>query len=249
AIGHTIPQNLLVDIYNVSKQFFDLLVEEKQRYAQSKGDGIFDLDGYGSDSMKAKIDDDRSLDWVEYKNLVTKPVEASVTKIILKATAKSLGFEENDFINQLGDRQYVNTIFNFYPPCPRPYLVYGVRAHTDRGAIIVLLLDPEVGGLQVFKNDQWFSITTIFFHPSLLQFSNIPCVSGSLLINLGDQLQIMRNGILNSPLHKVVTNTERTRILVGMFYAPNIDNEIEPVAALIDESNPRKYISEDERLS
>lgn len=116
---------------------------------------------------------------------------------------------------------------NFYPPCSRPELVYGLRPHTDGGAITVLLQDPEVEGLQVHINDQWVSV---------------PCMPGALLVNLGDQLQIISNGIFKSPLHSVVTNTERTRISLAMFYAPHIDNEIEPVAALI--VDPRKYRKE-----
>ncbi|KAI3911629.1 hypothetical protein MKW92_030248 [Papaver armeniacum] len=235
AVGHGIPQNLLDDMYNISKKFFDLPVEEKQRYASSKDDEIFDLQGFGSDSIGANIDG-QVLDWSDRLYLLNEPVDErklhywpgddsplhfrrtldqysvlvrSVSEIILKAMAKSLGLEENDFLNQLGDRQYVYTRFNFYPPCSRPDLVYGLKAHTDGGAITVLLQDPEVRGLQVHKDDQWVSI--------------------------------MSNGIFKSPLHRAVTNTERTRISVAMFYIPHIDQEIEPVAALIDENNPRKY--------
>lgn len=64
---------------------------------------------------------------------------------------------------------------------------------------------------------------------------------GALLVNIGDLLPIMSNGIFKSPLHRAVTNTERMRISLAMFYIPHIDKEIEPVAALINESNPRKY--------
>ncbi|KAI3877237.1 hypothetical protein MKX03_016041 [Papaver bracteatum] len=229
AVGHGIPQNLLDDMYNISKSFFDLPVEEKQRYALSKDDEIFDLQGFGSDSMGANIDG-QALDWSDrlyLRTLNEYSVQAkSVSEIILKAMAKSLRLEENDFLNQLGDPQYVYTRFSFYPACSRPDLVYGLKAHTDGGAITILLQDPEVRGLQVHKDDQWVSV---------------PCMPGDLLVNMGDLLQIMSNGIFKSPLHRAVTNTEQTRISVAMFYLPHIDQEIEPVAALTDESNPRKY--------
>ncbi|MCL7024903.1 hypothetical protein MKW94_001756 [Papaver nudicaule] len=252
AIGHGIPQTLLDDIYNISKQFFDLPLEEKQRYASSKIDGVFDLQGFGSDSIKEN-NGDRVLDWSDYLNLVIAPAEEralqywpgddsplnfrktldeysvqtrSLYDIIMKAMAKSLGLEENAFLNQLGDQQIVYTTFNFYPPCPRPDLVYGLKAHTDGGAITILLPDPEVRGLQVHKDDQWVSV---------------PCMPGALLVNIGDTLQVMSNGIFKSPLHRAVTNTERTRVSLGMFYFPHHDEEMEPVAALIDDSNPRKY--------
>ncbi|KAI3905026.1 hypothetical protein MKW92_028161 [Papaver armeniacum] len=207
--------------WGMFQKFFDLPVEEKQRYASSKDDEIFDLQGFGSDSIGANIDG-QVLDWSDRLYLLNEPVDErklhywpgddsplhfrrtldqysvqvrSVSEIILKTMAKSLGLEENDFLNKLGDRQSVYTRFNFYPPCSRPDLVYGLKAHTDGGAITVLLQDPE----------------------------------------------IMSNGIFKSPLHRAVTNTERTRISLAMFYIPHIDQEIEPVAALIDENNPRKY--------
>ncbi|RZC43466.1 hypothetical protein C5167_036411 [Papaver somniferum] len=252
AVGHAIPKSLLDDIYNISKQFFDLPLEEKQKYASSKVDEVFDLQGFGSDSIK-ETNADQILDWSDYLNLVNEPIAdrnlqywpgdasllnfrstldeysvqtRSLFEIIIKSMAKSLGLEENAFFDQLGDPQIVYTTFNFYPPCPRPDLVYGLKAHTDGGAITILLPDPEVRGLQVQKNDQWVSV---------------PCVPGALLVNIGDSLQVMSNGIFKSPWHRAVTNSERTRISLGNFYFPHHDREIEPVASLIDYSNPRKY--------
>ncbi|KAI3916849.1 hypothetical protein MKX01_011485 [Papaver californicum] len=252
AVGHAIPKTLLDDVYNISKQFFDLPLEVKQRYASSNVDDVNDLQGFGSDSIK-ETNADQVLDWSDYLNLVYEPVSdrklqywpgddtllyfrrtldeysvqtRSAFEIIIKAMAKSLGLEENAFVNQLGDPQLVYTTFNFYPPCPRPDLVYGLKAHTDGGAITILLPDHEVRGLQVHKNGQWVSV---------------PCMPEALLVNIGDALQVMSNGIFKSPLHRAVTNSERTRISLGMFYFPHQDEEIEPVALLIDDSNPRKY--------
>ncbi|KAI3842896.1 hypothetical protein MKW92_014659 [Papaver armeniacum] len=75
AIGHAIPQSLLDDMYNVSKQFFDLPVEEKQRYASSKDDAFSDLHGFGCDSILANIDDDQVFDWYDYLNLLIESAE------------------------------------------------------------------------------------------------------------------------------------------------------------------------------
>ena len=51
----------------------------------------------------------------------------------------------------------------------------------------------------------------------------------------------MSNGIFKSPLHRVVTNSERMRISVAMFHEPGADNEIGPIESLIDEERPRVY--------
>lgn len=42
-------------------------------------------------------------------------------------------------------------------------------------------------------------------------------------------MQIMTNGIYKSPMHRVVTNTEKLRISIAAFTEPEPENEIGPV--------------------
>jgi aminocyclopropanecarboxylate oxidase len=62
-----------------------------------------------------------------------------------------------------------------YPPCPKPELIKGLRAHTDAGGIILLFQDDKVGGLQLLKDGQWI---------------DVPPMRHSIVINLGDQLEV-----------------------------------------------------------
>lgn len=89
--------------------------------------------------------------------------------------AKSLKLEEDSFSKQFGDRVLMQTRFNFYPPCSKPDQVLGVKPHTDRSGITVLLQDAEVEGLQVFIADRWV---------------RVPIIPDALLVNLGDQMQV-----------------------------------------------------------
>lgn len=54
-------------------------------------------------------------------------------------------------------------------------------------------------------------------------------------------LQIMSNGIYKSPVHRVVTNSERERNSLAMFCAVDPETEFEPVAQLVDEKRPRMF--------
>ncbi|WRX33681.1 Non-hem dioxygenase N-terminal domain - like 10 [Theobroma cacao] len=54
-------------------------------------------------------------------------------------------------------------------------------------------------------------------------------------------LRIMSNGIFKSPMHRVVTNTDKLRISVAMFNEAEPDKEIGPVEGLIDDNRPRLY--------
>ncbi|XP_059431603.1 S-norcoclaurine synthase 1-like [Corylus avellana] len=106
-----------------------------------------------------------------------------------------------------------------------PHQVLGVKPHTDRSGVTVLLQDGEVEGLQVLIEDKWV---------------RVPIVPHALLVNLGEQMQIMSNGIFKStPMHRVVTNTEKMRMSVAMFNEPQPNREIGPVGCLIDEKRPR----------
>ncbi|CAK9163529.1 unnamed protein product [Ilex paraguariensis] len=140
--------------------------------------------------------------------------------------ARSLNLEENCFLNQYGDRAIMLQRFNLYPRCPRPDLALGLKPHADGSAITIVLQDKEVEGLQFQKDDQWF---------------RVPIMPHALLISVGDQVEIMSNGIFKSPVHRVLTNSERDRITVAMFCAPESGKEVEPVEELIDDKRPRLY--------
>ena len=53
--------------------------------------------------------------------------------------------------------------------------------------------------------------------------------------------QIMSNGVFKSPVHRVVTNSERERISVAVFCSPDSNIEIEPIGRLVNDSRPRLY--------
>ncbi|KAG8067205.1 hypothetical protein GUJ93_ZPchr0005g16194 [Zizania palustris] len=70
---------------------------------------------------------------------------------------------------------FFGTKVSHYPPCPRPDLITGLRAHTDAGG--VLLKDDHVGGLQVLKGGQW---------------TDVQPLADAIVVNTGDQLVELR---------------------------------------------------------
>ncbi|KDP30220.1 hypothetical protein JCGZ_17002 [Jatropha curcas] len=149
-----------------------------------------------------------------------------LNEILLKEMARSLGLDENCFLDQYGERPLVTGKFNYYPPCPMPDKILGVRPHADGSVLTILLQDKEVEGLQFLKDNQWF---------------RVPIIPDALFVNAGDQAEIMSNGIFKSGVHRVVTNTERERISIAIFCIPDSEKEIKPADGLIDETRPRLY--------
>lgn len=219
-------------------------MEEKKKYLRKDDD----LDGYGNDTV---LSEHQTLDWSDRLYLTVYPPEIRklhfwpksppkfreilddytlnlhrINENLLKHMAKSLNLEESCFLNQYGDGATVTARFNFYPKCPRPDLALGVKPHADGSAITILLQDKEVQGLQVQRDDQWFRVSV---------------VPHALLVNAGDQLEIMSNGVFKSPIHRVSTNSEKDRISVAMFFLPEREKEIAPADGLVDEDRPRLY--------
>ncbi|WJX72645.1 hypothetical protein P8452_56500 [Trifolium repens] len=122
-------------------------------------------------------------DALEYLKLSSK-----IARDILELLIGRLGVEldESKIEGLIGSKK-VN--MNYYPTCPNPDLTVGVGRHSDTGIITVLLQDG-IGGLYVKAEDdnndgngEWLAI---------------PPISGALVINVGDALQILSNDNIHS---------------------------------------------------
>ncbi|RWW63382.1 hypothetical protein BHE74_00029443 [Ensete ventricosum] len=112
-----------------------------------------------------------------------------------------------------------------YPPCPRPDLVKGLRAHTDAGGIILLFQDDQVSGLQFLKDGEWL---------------DVPPMRHAIVVNLGDQLEVITNGKYKSVVHRVVAQTDGNRMSIASFYNPGNDAVIFPAPALVEKEAEEK---------
>ncbi|XLS98354.1 hypothetical protein HN51_041089 [Arachis hypogaea] len=244
AINHGMSSSFLDKVREVSKQFFELPKEEKMIYAREPND----MEGYGSDIIYFR---DQKLDWTDRIYLKVQPEEQRnfkvwpekpndfrttvieyterlklLNEVILKGMAKSLNLEEYCLLKECGDKDTMLLRFNYYPPCPMADHVLGLKPHADGSTVTYLLQDKEVDGLQVLKDNRWFKV---------------PIISDALLINVGDQVEIMSNGIFRSPIHRVVVNEEKDRLTIAMFFTPDSDKEIGPIEQLVNESRPKSY--------
>lgn len=113
---------------------------------------------------------------------------------------------------------FVGTKFAMYPACPRPDLVWGLRAHTDAGGIILLLQDDAVGGLEFLKGDrEWVPVG--------------PTKGSRIFVNIGDQVEVMSGGAYRSVVHRVAAGVEGRRLSVATFYNPGQDAVVAPATA------------------
>ncbi|CAH9086684.1 unnamed protein product [Cuscuta epithymum] len=164
-----------------------------------------------------------------YRNIVTAYAKeiGILMGELLSLMSQGLGLEDGNYLQKrLGKDPLCRAQANYYPPCPNPDLTLGLGVHTDRDALTVVLPTPNVAGLQIMKDNKWVAVDP---------------VPNALVVNVGDQLQVLSNGKYKSVLHRVVTNESQSRVSLAMFYGPDKDARIGPIEDLIDESHPPLY--------
>lgn len=84
---------------------------------------------------------------------------AALARELLGLISESLGLKTQCLEEAVGEF-YQNITISYYPPCPQPELTLGLQAHSDFGAITLLVQD-EVGGLEVLKDNEWVPVTPL----------------------------------------------------------------------------------------
>ncbi|KAJ9689849.1 hypothetical protein PVL29_012490 [Vitis rotundifolia] len=160
-----------------------------------------------------------------------------LAELLLDLLCENLGLEKGYLKKAFYGSQgpSFGTKVSNYPPCPQPELIKGLRAHTDAGGIILLFQDDKVSGLQLLKDGQWI---------------DVPPMRHSIVINLGDQLEVITNGKYKSVMHRVIAQTDGNRMSLASFYNPGSDAVIYPAPALVEKEKEKsevypKFVFED----
>ncbi|KAL6137855.1 hypothetical protein ACLB2K_063144 [Fragaria x ananassa] len=236
-VNHGVSSALLDKVKQELEDFFKLPLEEKMRYKVRPGDVL--VEGYGT-VVKSE---DQKLDWGNRLFMFTNPINRRKSHLFpelstslrnalesyileLQRTARTLlgligkllkmKMEE---MEELFEDGLQSVRMTHYPPCPKPELVVGLKPHSDGSGITILHQVNGVQGLQIKKDGVWFPVS--FDH-------------GAFVVNVGDILEILSDGVYKSIEHRVTVNSEKERISIAMFFLPKVDAEIGPVTALSD---------------
>ena len=103
-----------------------------------------------------------------------------------------------------------------YPSLPKssPQDLYGSAPHTDFGCLTILAQD-NIGGLQVQSPEGvWL---------------DVPKLENSFVVNVGDMLHRMTNGLLRSTPHRVINKSGEKRYSCPFFYDPHVSLNVKPL--------------------
>ncbi|XP_037450313.1 1-aminocyclopropane-1-carboxylate oxidase 3-like isoform X1 [Triticum dicoccoides] len=153
----------------------------------------------------------------EFASEIEKLAE-KVLDLLCENLGLELGYLKRAFAGSRGPT--FGTKVSSYPPCPRPDLVDGLPAHTDAGGVILLFQDDQVSGLQLLKDGAWVDVSPM---------------RHAIVVNIGDQLEVITNGRYKSVMHRVLTRPDGNRMSLASFYNPGADAVIFPAPALVEE--------------
>lgn len=247
-VNHGISDDLINRVKKAGKDFFDLPVEEKEKYANDQAEGK--IQGYGS---KLANNASGQLEWEDYFFHLIFPEEKRDLSIwpktpteyteatseyarqlrglatkMLSVLSIGLGLEEGRLEKEVGglEELLLQMKINYYPKCPQPELALGVEAHTDISAL-TFILHNMVPGLQLFYQGKWVTAK---------------CVPNSIIMHIGDTIEILSNGKYKSILHRGLVNKEKVRISWAVFCEPPKEKIIlKPLSELVTETEPAQY--------
>jgi len=250
--NHGVEQQLIDEMYTLTKRFFNLPYEEKNQINIVKSGPTLrgyipmyaeNVDPANTRDFKECFDCGAHYDEVSPffgPNLMPSALPRfetvaenyhcavlALARTLIGAIALSLGLPQ-DYFEHLQRKPITIQRILRYPPQMGKVTQeeIGIGAHTDYGFLTVLSQDA-VGGLQV-RNRAGDWVTA-------------PPVEGTFIVNIGDLVQTLTNDRYTSTMHRVINTSGLERYSIPFFIDLDFDAIVEPVPTCVSEALPAKY--------
>ncbi|KAL3441326.1 hypothetical protein BJX65DRAFT_255530 [Aspergillus insuetus] len=250
--GHSISHTLRADTLAALSKFFALPLETKLTVHRNKSPSLRGYEFIGEQTLEEVVGGDQKEgfmigpelpdtgrflqgpnQWVEehiisgfrgvFMEYFYQAHDLSVK--VFRIVALSLGLEEGYFDEFVGSKDSITMCrAHRYPPTTKEMAAKtrGIGAHTDFGALTLLLQD-DVGGLEVYyePDDTWYPV---------------PYVPDAFVMNIGDMLERWTNNRYKSTRHRVISPvSDKDRYSIAFFNEGLLDQVITCIPTCVEE--------------
>ncbi len=256
--GHFLSEDLVAQLYEEIKKFFQLPQDIKDSYEIEGIGGQRGYTSFGKEHAKGKKEGDLKEFWhfgqyvdnnpkleAEYPNNVavaelpnfnevgkeTYKMLEKTAKYVLRALALHLNLDELYFDEWIKNGNSILRPIHYPPITSEPKNAVRAAAHGDIN-LITLLMGAHGKGLQV-KNHQGEWVDAI-------------AKSNQLMINVGDMLSRLTNNKLKSTIHQVVNPPKElwgtSRYSIPFFMHPVSEMPLNCLADCVDNEHPKGFV-------
>lgn len=243
-INHGLSPSFLEEFKFEVENLFNLPYEEK------KGNLWQNPDNHEGFGQLFVVSEQQKLDWSDMFYITTLPRDLrrtdlfenlppklrekmemyslemkNLAMLILDYMARALKMDVEEMRELLTDGVQ-SMRMNYYPPCPEPEMAIGFTPHSDADALTILFQLNETEGLQIRKDAEWVSVKPL---------------PNAFVVNIGDIMEIVSNGIYRSIEHRAIVNSTQERLSVATFYSSKLESELGPAPSLIGPNNPAVF--------
>ena len=255
--GHFLDDELVENLYEEVKNFFDLPLETKRKYEIPGIGGQRGYVSFGKESAKGKKEGDLKEFWhfgqyvennpdleAEYpKNVSVEELPAfnaigketyrmleKTAKYVLRSLALHLSLNETYFDEYIFNGNSILRPIHYPPIKEEPKNAVRAAAHGDIN-LITLLMGAQGRGLQVQNHKgEWLDAIA---EPD------------ELMINVGDMLSRHTNNKLKSTIHRVINPPKElwgtSRYSIPFFMHPVSSMKLDVLDSCIDEEHPKQF--------
>ncbi|CAM4332693.1 isopenicillin N synthase family oxygenase [Zobellia roscoffensis] len=255
--GHFLSDDLVKNLYDEIKKFFDLPQEVKDSYEIEGIGGQRGYTSFGKEHAKGKKEGDLKEFWhfgqyvqdnpkleAEYPDNVmvdelptfnavgkeTYQMLEKTAKYVLRALALHLNLEETYFDDYIKNGNSILRPIHYPPITSEPKNAVRAAAHGDIN-LITLLMGAHGRGLQV-KNHEGEWVDAI-------------ARPDQLMINVGDMLSRLTNNKLKSTIHQVVNPPKElwgtSRYSIPFFMHPISEMPLNCLGNCVDDAHPKQF--------
>ncbi|BGP54810.1 hypothetical protein JCM8202_003318 [Rhodotorula sphaerocarpa] len=254
--NHGVPQQVLDEAFEQAREFFKMPYAKKMEldnklgnsfkgYVPLKGENVdpesrgdlhegFDV---GPENGAAMSSDQTSGNvWPSAEDLpqFRPTIERTLNEILALGQrlfplfALALDLPEDYFASKLKAPGSAMRILH-YPPQYGPVDTkeIGIGAHTDYECFTILAQHGDVQALQVLN--------------AAGEWVQAPPKPGTFVVNIGDQLQRITNGLFKSTVHRAINRAGQDRMSIPFFFGLDYDAMLETLPSCVGPDRPAQY--------